>query len=119
MSTQPVGTPDWYQVLGVSPQASGSQIARAYRAGLRAYHPDTRLADTCDRAQAGVADTALRQLHEVYAVLGHPARRAVYDRRRVDARAPIPTVSVHVHPAARAGWDDPPPIRAGPVHWHP
>lgn len=47
-STGPAGSPagDWdpYEVLGVQPDASATEITRAYRTQLKRYHPD-RVAD--------------------------------------------------------------------------
>jgi len=76
---------DPYIVLGVTRQASGEEIARAYRRAARASHPDTAGAGSVERFQA---------VGDAYEVLRDPRRRAVYDRshplrrpRTVDARA--------------------------------
>src|ERR1700741_1067042 len=58
-------------VLGVARQASGEEIARAYRRAARASHPDGGGAGSAERFQ-GVSDA--------YEVLSDPRRRAVYDR---------------------------------------
>jgi len=76
---------DPYLVLGVARQASGEEIARAYRREARASHPDGGGAGSAERFQA---------VSDAYEVLRDPRRRAVYDRshplarpRRSDARA--------------------------------
>jgi len=119
----PTRCPDWYQVLGVPATASSAQITRAYRAGLRTYHPDTRdLTDPADPVQVTAADSALDQLRAAYAVLGDPARRAAYDHdQRLESptragRAPAP-IPVHHHNTGNHA--DACPIRVGPVHWGP
>jgi DnaJ-class molecular chaperone len=58
-------------VLGVARQASGAEIARAYRRAARASHPDGDAAGSAERFQA---------VSDAYEVLRDPARRAVYDR---------------------------------------
>jgi curved DNA-binding protein CbpA len=67
--------PDPYLVLGVSPTATRAEITHAYRTHLRAYHPDTRSAQSTH-----TADEHLRQVLAAYALLRDPARRAGYDR---------------------------------------
>jgi curved DNA-binding protein CbpA len=75
---------DPYIVLGVARQASGEEIARAYRRAARASHPDSGGLGSAERFQA---------VSDAYDVLRDPRRRAVYDRshplarsRTVDAR---------------------------------
>ena len=62
---------DPYVVLGVARQASGEEIARAYRRAARASHPDGGGAGSAERFQA---------VSDAYEVLSDPRRRAVYDR---------------------------------------
>ncbi|MEU6622816.1 J domain-containing protein [Streptomyces litmocidini] len=67
--------PDYYAVLGVDPTASVKQITSAYRALVRALHPD---AHPERRAQ-------LQELDEVmtaYGTLRDARKRAEYDRHR-------------------------------------
>ncbi len=51
-----------YAVLGVTPIATPAEINQAFRARLRALHPDTRHHD----AGGAAGDTALRQLIAAY-----------------------------------------------------
>jgi curved DNA-binding protein CbpA len=62
---------DPYVVLGVSRQASGEEIARAYRRAARASHPDGRDGGSPELFQA---------VSDAYDVLRDPRRRAVYDQ---------------------------------------
>jgi curved DNA-binding protein CbpA len=68
---------DPYIVLGVARQASGEEIARAYRRAARASHPDSGGAGSAERFQA---------VSDAYEVLRDPRRRAVYDRSHPLAR---------------------------------
>ena len=113
MSTHP--TTDLYAVLGLLPDASTPHVSRAYRALLRQHHPDTRAVQHA--RQAAESDIALQQILSAYAVLGDPARRADYDRRRTptsqrDTRQNFPAHTTHPYPTLD------PPIQAGPVRWH-
>jgi curved DNA-binding protein CbpA len=77
---------DPYIELGVARQASGEEIARAYRRAARASHPDRGGGGSAERFQA---------VTDAYEVLRDPRRRAVYDRshplagpRAADTRGP-------------------------------
>jgi curved DNA-binding protein CbpA len=69
---------DPYIVLGVPRQASGEEIARAYRRAARASHPDSGGAGSAERFQA---------VSDAYDVLRDPRLRAVYDRSHPLARS--------------------------------
>lgn len=80
---------DPYIVLGVTRQASGEEIARAYRRAARASHPDSAGAGSTER---------FRVVSDAYDQLRDPRRRAVYDRSHPVARSPTPDTpagSVH------------------------
>ena len=64
---------DLYAVLGVTPDASQSQIGHAYRRLIRAYHPDIHPEPDCAALAAAIAAAA---------ILRDPIRRAAYDRSR-------------------------------------
>jgi len=112
MST-PAPPPDLYAILGVPPNASPAMIDQAYRALVRRYHPDSR--STGDAALAVADDTRLRDVMAAYLVLGHPDRRADFDRS--NRTVPASAVDVRVHRHARQGADAP-SVSAGPVYWY-
>lgn len=62
---------DYYEVLGVAPDAGAAEIKRAYRQLARRYHPDI---SGDDRAPAFL------EVARAYEVLGDPVRRRTYDR---------------------------------------
>lgn len=61
---------DYYEVLGVAPDAKAADIKRAYRQLARRYHPDISGDD-----RAGV----FREVARAYEVLRNPERRRTYD----------------------------------------
>ncbi|MFT4215617.1 MAG: molecular chaperone DnaJ [Micropruina sp.] len=72
-------TKDYYDVLGVSRDATSEQIKKAYRRLAMKYHPD--VADTPDAAEK------FKEIGEAYEVLHDANKRAMYDRG-VDPMAP-------------------------------
>lgn len=102
-----MGPPDYYAILGVSPDAEPSEIIHAYRRLARRYHPDAGAEG--DRAR-------FSEISHAYEVLRDPTARARYDARRgpvIRHRRP--------HSGRRASdvprFIDPEPVRA-PV-WEP
>ena len=73
-----------YAVLGVTPIATAAEINHAFRAKLRALHPDTRQRD----AAGAAGDTQLQQLIAAYHLLRDPEHRAQHDRNAASAAAP-------------------------------
>jgi len=63
---------DYYEVLGVSRDASPEEIKRAYRKLALKYHPD--------RNKSKEAEERFKEISEAYAVLSDPEKRAHYDR---------------------------------------
>lgn len=63
---------DYYEVLGVTRDATAEQIKKAYRRLAMKYHPDVSEAqDSAER---------FKQIGEAYEVLHDPQKRAMYDR---------------------------------------
>ncbi|WP_251153804.1 J domain-containing protein [Cellulosimicrobium sp. Marseille-Q4280] len=62
----------FYDLLGVTPDASRAQVVRAYRTQMRAVHPDT----AGEAADPAAADA----LHKAHEVLSDAERRATYDQ---------------------------------------
>lgn len=59
-----------YELLGLDPSAGPEVVRAAYRRVSARVHPD-----------AGGTAALFRQVHEAYATLGDPVRRAAYDDR--------------------------------------
>ncbi|HEY3813194.1 MAG TPA: molecular chaperone DnaJ [Caulobacteraceae bacterium] len=64
---------DYYDLLGVSRQADGSQIKSAFRKLAMEHHPDRN--GGCEDASS-----RFKELNEAYSVLSDPDKRAAYDR---------------------------------------
>jgi len=92
-----------YQVLGVSPTATTSDIRTAYRALARTLHPDTATG-------TAASTTTISQVNQAWNVLSDPVRRYEYDRTlgsqagstsKTNAAAPI---VVPIIPRAQFPW---------------
>ncbi|MFQ5703715.1 MAG: molecular chaperone DnaJ [Gemmatimonadales bacterium] len=68
---------DFYDVLGVSRDASTDDLKKAYRKLAMQYHPDRNNGDKR-------AEEQFKELSEAYDVLSDPEKRATYDRFGVD-----------------------------------
>lgn len=66
---------DYYEVLGVSRDASGKEIKEAFRRLARLTHPDLH----ADKGKKG-AEARFKEINEAYEVLGNAEKRAKYDR---------------------------------------
>ncbi|MGQ0800953.1 MAG: DnaJ C-terminal domain-containing protein [Pseudomarimonas sp.] len=63
---------DYYDILGVKPEASEAEIKTAYRRLARKFHPDVS-------KEAG-AEERFKTINEAYEALKDPERRAAYDQ---------------------------------------
>ena len=66
--------PDYYQILGLAPQADKSQIKQAYKKMVRQLHPDIN--------PSPESQERLRQVLEAYRVLSNEQIRQSYDTLR-------------------------------------
>jgi molecular chaperone DnaJ len=66
---------DYYQVLGVSKDASQDEIKKAYRRLARANHPDANPDDS-------EAERRFKEVGEAYSVIGDEQKRPEYDELR-------------------------------------
>ncbi len=64
---------DYYEVLGVSRNADGEEIKRAYRQSALKYHPDKNPGDS-------QAEEKFKEASEAYEVLSDREKRDLYDR---------------------------------------
>jgi len=64
---------DYYEVLGVSRNASADDIKKAYRKLAKKYHPDVNPGDK-------EAEAKFKEVNEAYSVLSDEQKRANYDR---------------------------------------
>jgi curved DNA-binding protein CbpA len=72
---------NYYEVLGIQPEAATREVKSAFRRQAKKHHPDLR-GDDGPREGAGqrAADAAMRLLLEAYRILSDPERRRAYDR---------------------------------------
>ena len=63
---------EYYQILGVSRDASEEEIKKAFRQQALKYHPD--------RNQDPGADEKFKEINEAYQVLSDPEKRKLYDQ---------------------------------------
>jgi molecular chaperone DnaJ len=68
----PVSKRDYYEILGISKNASEEEIRKAYRKLARKYHPDVN--------KDPDAEQKFKEVKEAYEVLSDPQKRANYDR---------------------------------------
>lgn len=72
---------DYYDVLGVAPDAGAAEIKRAYRQLARRYHPDI---------SGGDRTPTFREVARAYEVLRNAERRRTYDATLRESLNPLP-----------------------------
>jgi len=101
--TRDWATVDYYGMLGLEPDATEDQIARAYRLLAKELHPDVAPpVDGGDR---------FKELTRAYEVLGNPRTRRDYDSVRAGL-LPRPRPRIEEQPAPIFGDGPPPRFRA-------
>src|SRR5215471_9587528 len=73
-------TRDYYEILGVSRQASQKDVQSAFRKLARKLHPDVNPGDQA-------AERRFKELSEAHEVLSDPEKRKLYDRFGADWQA--------------------------------
>jgi curved DNA-binding protein len=68
---------DYYQILGVAPDASEKEIKQVYRKLARQYHPDVNPGDKA-------AEEKFKEINEAYQVLADAEQRKKYDALRAE-----------------------------------
>jgi curved DNA-binding protein len=71
---------DYYDILGIKPEASEAEIKSAYRKLARKYHPDVS-------KEAG-AEEKFKSVNEAYEALKDPAKRKAYDQIKAQGYRP-------------------------------
>ena len=89
--------PNYYETLGVTPNAPASEIKRAYRKLARDLHPDTNSAPDAEERFDDVA--------KAYEVLSNPVERKAYDDLR-DEKAPEAQYANQKVDNVPPPWDD-------------
>lgn len=74
---------DYYDILGVSRNASIDEIKKAYRKQALEWHPDRH-----QGADKEVAEKRFKEINEAYQVLSDPEKRRAYDQFGHEAFAP-------------------------------
>lgn len=81
----------YYQILGLSSNASQNEIKKAYRQLAKIHHPDLN-------PNNPIADAKFHQINEAYQTLIEPSKRQLYDDRLAYQRANLQSPSTATAP---------------------
>ncbi|MFH1280442.1 MAG: DnaJ domain-containing protein [Candidatus Beckwithbacteria bacterium] len=70
---------DWYEILGVDPEASEEETKKAYRGLAKRLHPD-HLGNRSESTRRW-AEKKFKKINRAYEVLGNPQKRQQYDAK--------------------------------------
>mgnify|MGYP003348208898 FL=1 len=92
---------DYYQVLGVSREASDEEIKKAYRKLVFQHHPDRN-------PNGKDAEAKIREINAAYEIVGDAEKRRSYDRLfwGDEPRADVVDVSVILHEMEQKLFDE-------------
>ncbi|KAE8147026.1 DnaJ domain-containing protein [Aspergillus avenaceus] len=79
------GQPDYYKVLGVSPNATQQEIRTAYKRASLKSHPDRVPADSSERPSR---TRKFQEISDAYYTLSDTSRRQEYDAARLAEQGP-------------------------------
>jgi hypothetical protein len=79
---------DYYQILGISPQATQSEVRHSFRKLALLYHPD--------RNKTLEAEERFKEINRAYEVISNPEKRMLYDLSHSQGFA-LPTVPQPAH----------------------
>ena len=77
---------DYYQILGILETASQEDIRQAYLRMALVWHPDRHTGESPERI--AIVTACFQEIGEAYGVLSDPSRKADYDWRRRQIKAP-------------------------------
>jgi DnaJ-class molecular chaperone len=70
---------DWYDILGVEPDADEKEIKRAYREVAKKHHPDKNNGDK-------ESEEKFKKAAEAYEILSDPEKRKAFDEKRKNSK---------------------------------
>lgn len=106
-----------YTTLCIGPEATATDINRAYRSLLRRYHPDMFSSRATVPTDASADQKELQQIMDAYAFVSNPGQRASYDDHQIFSLRPSPLgtgrESKYTSPHSQLL------LSVGPLQWEP